>query len=82
MVAVPGPRRNQPMGDADGPPSPPGGPIDATADVTTVTLGVMSVICVFGVGLNSLCLLCIWGPQNRSTAVVYFGVFGPPTLCI
>ena len=60
-------------------------------------LGVMSVCCVFGVGLNSLCILCIWGPQNRSTLLpplclfvylfqgqihLYFGVFGPPTLCI
>ena len=50
--------------------------------MTTVTLGVMSVFCVFGVGLNSLCILCIWGPQNRSTTVVYFGVFGPPTLSL
>ena len=40
-------------------------------------LGVKSVFCVFGVGLNSLCILCIWGPQNRSTAVVYFCVSVP-----
>ena len=41
------------------------------------SLDVKSVFCVFGVGLNTLCILCIWGPENRFIAVVYCCVFVP-----